>query len=87
MSVAQRIQKKLEQALPIDHLEVIDQSDLHVGHGGARPEGETHFRVEIVSSAFAGRSRIDCQRQVNEILHDELEGPVHALSLKTSAPR
>lgn len=86
MSVAELIKQKLSAAFDPVQLDVIDESHLHAGHVGARPEGETHFRVEIVSSSFAGQGRVRNQREVNRILADELAGPVHALSIKASAP-
>ena len=66
-------------------LNIKDESSQHAGHNGARPEGETHFRVEIVAGAFAGKSRVDCQRMVYAVLADELAGPVHALSVSATA--
>ena len=84
--VAKSIERKLMEALTPTHLDVIDESHKHAGHVGARPEGETHFRVEIASAAFEGRSRVDRQRLVYGILAAELEGPVHALSLRTTTP-
>ena len=86
MSVAQMIRNKLTSALGPVQLEVIDESHLHAGHVGARPEGETHFRVIIVAAAFAGESRVARQRAIHQILADELAGPVHALSIRASAP-
>jgi len=86
MSVAQNIEHKLTEAFAPLSLKVIDESHLHAGHVGARPEGETHFRVELVSAAFADRSRVDRQRMVYDTLSDELAGPVHALSLLVSPP-
>ncbi|MEC7490490.1 MAG: BolA family protein [Pseudomonadota bacterium] len=86
MSVANNIEKKLRAAFKPVLIDVIDESHLHAGHVGARPEGETHFRVEIVAAAFASGSRVDQQRLVYEVLRDELAGSVHALSLSTSAP-
>ena len=86
MSVAEMIKQKLTSALAPTHLEVIDESHLHAGHVGARPEGETHFRVTVVSRDFAGQTRIQTQRHVHRILADELAGPVHALSVNASAP-
>ena len=58
----------------------------HAGHAGARPEGETHFSVTIVSAAFIGQSRVARQRLVYQTLADELATRVHALSLTTLAP-
>ena len=84
--VADRIRGKLTQALAPSRLSVADESYRHAGHAGARPEGETHFRVEITAAAFAGKSRIARQRLVYELLAEELAGPVHALALTTLAP-
>jgi len=78
--------KKLETALSPDHLSVIDESARHEGHSGARPGGETHFRVEIVSAAFEGLSRLERQRLVYRILEKELSGPIHALSAAARTP-
>jgi BolA protein len=82
MSVVSTIEKKLREAFAPDHLEVRDDSHLHAGHMGARPEGETHFHVEITAKAFAGLNRVAQQRAINKVLVEELAGPVHALQLK-----
>ncbi len=86
MSVADRIQKKLEAAFAPLSLSIIDESAQHVGHAGSRSDGESHFRLTIVSSAFAGKSRIDRQRLVHKVLAEELSSQIHALSLKLDAP-
>lgn len=87
MRVADQIRRKLTAGLAPARLEVIDESHLHAGHAGARPEGESHFRVEIVSRAFQGKSRVDRQRLVYRILAEELAGGVHALVVKALTPR
>jgi BolA family transcriptional regulator, general stress-responsive regulator len=84
MRVADRIRQKLTEAFAPVGLVVTDESAKHHGHSGARPEGETHFHVEIVSDAFAGLSRVE--RRVYAALADELKGRVHALSLTTQTP-
>lgn len=86
MAVADRIKDKLTAALSPTRIEVIDESHLHAGHAGARPEGETHFRVEIVAAAFGGQNRVARQRLVNDALAEELADRVHALSMKTLTP-
>jgi BolA protein len=86
MKVKAAIENKLTAALQPTRLAVVDDSRRHAGHAGARPEGETHFNVEVVSAAFAGMSRIQRQRRVYEILAEELKGPVHALALQTRTP-
>jgi len=86
MSVAARIRAKLTAGLEPLRLVIDDESHRHAGHAGARPEGETHFRIEIVAAAFVGESRIARQRRVYRLLAEELAGPVHALSLATFTP-
>jgi BolA protein len=86
MRVAERIRSKLEAAFCPVRLSVVDESERHKGHAGHRPEGETHFNVEIVSAAFAGLSRVERQRKVYAALAEELAGPVHALSVAARSP-
>jgi BolA protein len=86
MRVADRIRAKLTTAFQPTRLVVRDDSHRHAGHAGARPEGETHFHVEIVSAAFAGTGRVARQRRVYALLGDEMAGPVHALALVTLTP-
>ena len=45
MKVAKKIEDKILQELTPTRFELIDESHLHSGHVGARPEGETHFRL------------------------------------------
>jgi BolA protein len=87
MTRRERLQAKLVAALAPIEIEVEDESHRHAGHAGARPEGETHYRVEIVSPKFAGMSRIERHRLVHEIVHDEFESGLHALSLKLLASK
>lgn len=84
--LAGTIRAKLEQAFRPSRLALVDESHLHAGHAGARPGGESHFRIEIVAEAFAGLSRLQRQRRVHEVLAEELAGPVHALSVTARAP-
>ena len=84
--VADRLRDVLQQRFQPERLDITDDSARHAGHAGAHPGGESHFTVSIVSSAFAGLSRIERQRQVHAALAEELAGPVHALSVKASAP-
>ncbi len=86
MRVAQRIRDKLTAGLQPVRLEIRDESHRHAGHAGAPPEGESHFHVEVVASAFAGESRVARQRRVYALLAEELAGPVHALGLTTLTP-
>ena len=86
MTMADRIRAKLEAGLNPVRLAIFDDSHRHQGHGGARPGGETHFRVEVVAAAFTGLSRIERQRRIYALLAEELAGQVHALQLAALAP-
>lgn len=86
MTVAAGLEAKIRAALAPTHLEIKDESHLHAGHAGSRPDGESHFRVLIVSAAFEGLSRVARQRAVNDVLREELAGRVHAFAMKTLTP-
>lgn len=87
MSIADAIQSKLNAAFSPSRMNITDESHLHAGHVGARPEGETHFRVEIVSPAFGGVSRVERQRMIYRVLAEELSDRVHALALQVRTPQ
>ena len=86
MSVADTIRTKLTERFTPTRLEIADESHRHIGHEGARPGGETHFSITIVSAAFIGETRVARQRLVYRTLADELATRVHALSLTTLTP-
>jgi BolA protein len=84
--VADAIRSKLTRSLQPLRLDIVDESHRHAGHAGARPEGESHFAVTIVSAAFAGQGRVARQRLVYGLLAAELKSDIHALSLITQTP-
>lgn len=85
MSVQSVIEAKLKLAFRPQALDVRDESSQHEGHSGWKPGGETHFRVYIVAPAFAGKSRLEMHRMINDVLADELATSVHALAIHASA--
>lgn len=90
MTVKDTMIAKLTAALAPAALDVIDDSAKHAGHmlhpGGVEPRGETHFTVRITSPAFAGKSRLQRHRLVNDALAQELRDGVHALAIEAKAP-
>ena len=86
MRVAQAIENKLSKELTPARLEIKDDSARHHGHAGARPEGESHFNVTVVSAKFEGMSRIERQRLVYRLLAEEMKTDIHALALTTLTP-
>lgn len=78
----QRIRELLNLSLAPVELGVENESHMH----SVPPNSETHFKVLVVSDVFAGKSRIDRQRLVNEVLKSELQSGLHALTQKTLTP-
>ncbi len=85
--VKKSITQKLTAAFDPATLVVEDESHLHAGHSGSRPEGETHFRVTVISKSFGGKTLVQRHRMINEALAEELAGPVHALAIKADMPQ
>lgn len=97
-----RIERKLSDGLAPLALRVVDDSRKHAAHGprmaalaeaggnhGHAPLdglGETHFRVDVVSSAFAGKSRLERHRMINDLVAAELRERVHALAIRARTP-
>lgn len=80
-----RIREKLMVALEPIRLDVVNESELHAGHRSSPGTGDSHFRVLVVSEKFAGRSRLERHRLVNEVLKEEMT-KIHALALSALAP-
>lgn len=71
--------------LDVQVFEFEDESHLHAGHAGNRGGG--HYRILLVSEAFAGHSRIARQRMVQAPLQDLFaQGAIHALSIRALTP-
>ena len=79
------IRSALEAAFAPQALEVIDDSHRHAGHAGAA-DGRGHFRVRIVSAAFAGMNPLARHRAVYAALDGLMQTDIHALSIQASPP-
>jgi stress-induced morphogen len=75
MPSAEELKERIESALPGAAVAVEDLTG-----------GGDHFRAEVVSDRFSGLSRIDQHKLVYNVFGDEVGGPIHALSIKTSTP-
>ena len=82
MQVQNRITSKLEEAFSPQHLEVLNESNKH----NVAPGSESHFKLIVVCESFQGEMLIKRQRQINQLLADELANGVHALSMHTYTP-
>lgn len=76
----ERIKNKIINHINISFLNVINESYLHASHlhGGK----ETHFKIEIKSDEFEGKTMIQIHKMINNILKGEFENGLHALSIK-----
>ncbi len=86
MSRVERIQAALQAAFVPLQLEVKDDSHRHAGHAGAS-DGRGHFKVTVVSEAFAGKAPLARHRAVYAALGEMMETDIHALSIKALTPR
>ena len=86
MSVEDRIREKLTRAFAPAALEIVNDSARHAGHAGSPGTGESHFSVKVVSASFAGKTRIERHRMVNQVLAEELKGKIHALAVSALTP-
>ncbi len=81
------IRRKLEERFHPLILSVTDDSAKHVGHAGARPEGQTHFSVMIVSAAFENLKPLERHRLIYQTLGEEFKVGLHALVIRTLTPK
>lgn len=86
LSMDEQIRRRLAAAFAPVALEIVNESYLHAGHHGSPGTGSSHFRVHVTSARFAGLSRIERHRLVNEALAAELKAGIHALAVKADAP-
>ena len=83
--IADYLETHLQSAFMPESLEIINESHLHAGHAGDNGTGESHFRIKIVAEAFAGMSRIDRHRAINEIAQPMIDQGLHALAIEVKA--
>lgn len=77
------IRSRLQAAFAPAELEVIDDSDRHAGHEGAK-DGRGHYRVRVVSAVFAGMTPVARHRAVYAALDDLMRTDIHALSIQAN---
>jgi BolA protein len=85
VNVDAAIRSRLATLAPLS-LELFDESARHAGHAGASPGGNTHWRLEIVSPQFEGKSTVARHRLVYAALGELMQNPIHALEISARAP-
>jgi BolA protein len=83
-SRVERIRSLMQDAFHPVELEIRDDSAAHAGHAGGGGKG--HFRLRVVSDAFAGMPLVQRHRLVHDALSSLLQTDIHALSLSIKAP-
>ena len=76
------IRTRLVSALEPLHLDVENESRMHSVPAGS----ETHFKVVVVSQAFAGLGALERHRRIHELLREELASGLHALTIRAMTP-
>lgn len=79
------IRAAIEAALAPVSLEIEDESHRHAGHAGAA-DGRGHFRVDVVSEAFAGLGPIARHRAIYAAVGELMTTDIHALSIRARTP-
>ena len=79
------IRARLEAAFAPAQIDIIDDSARHAGHAGAR-DGRGHFKVHIVSAAFAGMPPLARHRAVYTALGELMQTDIHALQIEALPP-
>jgi BolA protein len=82
---SEKIQQKIKKILSPIHFSIIDETWKHAGHAGA-VSGKGHFILHIVSEKFEGVPLINRNRMIFEILKEEMESSIHALSIRAQTP-
>ena len=86
MNVAASIRERLAVLEPVQ-LDLVDESAQHAGHAGARPGGQTHWRLTIVSPRFSGQSTVARHRMIYQALGELMQHPIHALAITARSPQ
>jgi BolA protein len=82
MKVQGIIEKILSEKIDCEFLQVENESHRH----SVPVNSETHFKVTVVSEQFAGKMLIARHRLINQLLAEQLAGPVHALAMHLYTP-
>ena len=85
MSVESEMRTRLAALDPVS-LELVDESARHAGHAGARPGGNTHWKLKLISMKFSGLSSVARHRLVYAALGDLMHNPIHALAITANTP-
>jgi BolA protein len=75
------IEQRIREALNPLQLQVLDESDQHIGHAGHQGGGR-HFAVVISAKCLQGLSRVQAHRKIYDLFGDMMPEQIHALKIK-----
>jgi len=84
-TISDSIKNTLTDSIQPEFIEVLDDSQAHAGHEGAK-SGGGHYYLTIVSTKFTGKSRIQRHQLIYGALGDMMKQDIHALSIKAFTP-
>lgn len=84
MTTEQKIREKITAALSPTKLTIVDDSNQHRGHAGAKESGGGHYSIEIESAAFAGLGLVQAHQLIYRALGDMMINEIHALAIKSA---
>ena len=73
----EQIKQIITTHFSITYFELENESQIH-----GNPQGESHFRLLLVSSDFYGYTRLQREQKINGLLKTEFSKGLHALSCR-----
>ncbi len=74
------IEKKLEEKIKFESIEIIDNSARHIGHKSFS-KNKYHLHLKIKSLYLKSITRLNAQKLIMKILKDDLKNKIHALEI------
>ena len=82
MNRKQRIHKLLSKKFDNYLLEIIDNSNLHIGHNNFDGKNETHIKIILTKKKNDSLNRLNIHRIINNLLENEFKNGLHSLEIK-----
>ena len=82
MNRKQRIGNLLSKKFNDFLLEIIDNSNLHIGHNDFTGNDETHINIILTKKNKSTINRLMIHRLINSLLEDEFNNGLHSLEIK-----
>ena len=82
MNRKQRIDKILSNKFDNFLLEIIDNSNLHIGHNNFDGKNETHIKIILTNKNNDSLNKLNIHRIINSSLEEEFKSGLHSLEIK-----